>query len=69
LERAQLLAKGVAAAAKQAAAQAASPKPGGSSGGAAGGGAGEQQQLQLKCGLMSLMLPVDMLEDSILQAL
>jgi hypothetical protein len=72
-ERAQLLAKGVAAAAKQAAAQAASPKPGSggaAGGGAAGGGAGEQpQQLQLKCGLMSLMLPVDMLADSILQAL
>ena len=62
LQRAQLLARGVAAAAKQAAAQAAAG-PKGSSGDRA------RELLHLRCALMSLMLPVDMLADCILPAL
>ncbi len=60
-ERAQLLVRGMAAAAKQAAAQAAGPD--------SGGGAGvDIESLHLKCALMSLMLPVDLLAEGILHA-
>lgn len=58
LQRAQLLARGVKAAAQQVA---------GPRGGAVGAVAVEQ--LHLRCGLMTLQLPVDMLAQSILQAL
>jgi hypothetical protein len=57
LQRAQLLARGVAAAAKQVA------------GPSSAAGALDIQQLHLRCGLMTLQLPVDMLAHSILQAL
>lgn len=59
-ERAQLLARGVAAAAKQVAVQAA---------GGQGAGDADPSQLRLKCALMSLQVPVDALADGILQAL
>ncbi len=59
-ERASLLARGMAAAAKQAAA---GPN-------AAGGAAGVPvEELQLRCALMALQVPVDMLASAILQAL
>ena len=59
-ERAQLLARGVAAAARTAAAQ------------AAGGGGGadlDPSQLRLRCSLMSLQVPVEALAEGILRAL
>ncbi|KAL4451166.1 hypothetical protein ABPG77_009238 [Micractinium sp. CCAP 211/92] len=59
-ERASLLARGMAAAAKQAAA---GPNT-------AGGAAGVPvEELQLRCALMALQVPVDMLASAILQAL
>lgn len=60
VERAQQLARGVAAAAKQASAQAA---------GVATPADLDPSQLRLKCALMSLQLPVEMLAESVLQAL
>jgi hypothetical protein len=57
--RAQVLARGMAAAARQAASA-----PGGT--GAAGVAV---ERLQLRCALNTLQIPVDMLADSILQGL
>ncbi|KAI3430577.1 hypothetical protein D9Q98_005170 [Chlorella vulgaris] len=57
LARAQLLAKGVAAAAKQV------PKRGGGAGGV------PVEELHLRCALMTLQVPVELLADSILRAI